>query len=199
MAQTEAAAYLIGEFYLHTPCAGRPPEQNGNALDSAVPHGVYPCAGDDRWCAIAVIGDDAWERFIGCVGWEAAPRLTRLEARLAARADIDARVAEWTRTRSPEEAAATLQAAGVSAMAVLSPDDLRADPHLAARGAIVTVEHPEIGPERHIGNPLRMSRTPLAATGAAPLLGADTEDVLTRVLGLTRDEIARLVKDGVCR
>ena len=84
-------------------------------------------------------------------------------------------------------------------MAVLSPDDSRADAHLAARGAIVTVQHPEIGEERHIGNPIRMSRTRLVTTAAAPLLGADTEEVLTRVLGLTPAEVERLVTDGVCR
>src|SRR3989441_9531864 len=73
-------------------------------------------------------------------------------------------------------------------MAVQNGDDHRADAHLAARGAIVTVEHPEIGPERHSGNPIRLSRTPLVPPAAAPRLGADTEDVLIRVLGLSRAE-----------
>jgi crotonobetainyl-CoA:carnitine CoA-transferase CaiB-like acyl-CoA transferase len=92
-----------------------------------------------------------------------------------------------------------LQAAGVSAMAVMSPDDSRADAHLAARGAIVTVEHPEIGAERHIGNPLRMSRTRLVTAGAAPLLGADTAEVLARVLGIKPADIEQLTTEGVCR
>src|SRR2546425_9928746 len=117
----------------------------------------------------------------------------------AARAEIDARLAEWTRVRAAEEAAAALQAAGVSAMPVQNADDHRADPHLAARGALVTVEHPEVGPERHSGNPIRLSRAPLAPPVAAPRLGADSDDVLTRVLGLSRAEVARLVEDGVVR
>src|SRR5438552_1777357 len=158
---------------------------------------VYPSAGDDRWVAIAVVGDDAWERFAGVLGWPLDPALASLDGRLAARAALDRRVAEWTRARSAEEAAATLQAAGVSAMAVQNGDDHRADPHLAARGAIVTVEHPEIGPERHSGNPIRLSRTPLVPPAAAPRLGADTEDVLIRVLGLSRAEVARFAEDGV--
>ena len=199
MAQTETAAYLLGEFYLEAPCTGRRPMQRGNAVEHAVPHGVYPCAGEDRWCAIAVVGDESWRRFSECVGWSPNPRWATLDGRLAARAEIDTRVTEWTRQREPEDVAATLQAAGVSAMAVLSPDDSRADAHLAARGAIVTVQHPEIGEERHIGNPIRMSRTRLVTTAAAPLLGADTEEVLTRVLGLTPAEVERLVTDGVCR
>jgi benzylsuccinate CoA-transferase BbsF subunit len=199
MAQTEAAAYLLGEFYLEGPCTGVAPVQRGNAVEYAVPHGVYPCRGEDRWCAIAVIGDDAWQRFFTCLGWSPRAHWATLEGRLAARAEIDARVSEWTRTREPEEVATTLQAAGVSAMAVLSPDDSRADAHLAARGAIVTVQHPEIGAERHIGNPVRMSRTRLVTAGAAPLLGADTEAVLIDVLRLAPADVERLIADGVCR
>src|SRR5438034_354246 len=197
MSQAEAAAYLIGEVYLEAPCTGRPAAQRGNAVLYACPHGVYPSAGEDRWVAIAVVGDEVWERFAGVLGWPHDPALTSLAGRLAARAALDGRVAEWTRARSAEEAAVALQAAGVSAMPVQNGDDHRADAHLAARGAIVTVEHPEIGPERHSGNPLRLSRTPLVPPAAAPRLGADTEDVLIRVLGLSRAEVARLGEDGV--
>jgi benzylsuccinate CoA-transferase BbsF subunit len=199
LAQTEAAAYLLGEFYLERACTGRPARQQGNAVDHACPHGVYPCRGDDRWCAVAVVGDDAWERLCAAVGWAPEPALRTLDGRLAARERIDARLAGWTRVRDAEAVAMTLQAVGVSAMPVLDPDDLRADAHLAARGAIVTVEHPEVGSERHAGNPIRMSRTPLVVAGPAPLLGEHTDEVLSRVLGLSREEIERLAAEGVCR
>jgi benzylsuccinate CoA-transferase BbsF subunit len=199
MAQTEAAAYLLGEVYLEGPCTGQPATPRGNSADYAVPHGVYPCAGDDRWVAIAVGGDRTWERLACHLGWELDTQLATLAGRLAAREAIDARLVAWTAERNAEDVAATLQALGVSAMVVQNPDDHRADPHLAARGAIITVNHAEIGPERHIGNPLRMSRTPLASTGAAPLLGEHTEEVLTGVLGLTSAAITQLVNDGVCR
>lgn len=198
MAQTEAAVFLLGEHYLRSACTGAPPRQVGNAADDAVPHGVYPSAGDDRWIAVAVPSDAAWERLARCCGWPDDPTLARLAGRLAARAAIDARLAEWTRARDPEDAAAVLQAAGVSAMPVLGPDELRVDAHLLARGAIVTVEHPEIGPERHIGTPLRLSATPLATAGPAPLLGAATEDVLVDVLGLSPEEARQLIADGTC-
>jgi benzylsuccinate CoA-transferase BbsF subunit len=165
MAQTEAAAFLIGDVYLRTAGTGVAPRQVGNDSDDVVPHGVYPSAGDDRWIAIAAAGDAAWQRLARCCGWAEDPSLATLAGRLAARAAIDARLAEWTRARDAETAATTLQAAGVSAMAVLGPDELRADRHLQARQAIVTVEHPEIGPERHIGTPLRMSRPLLSTAG----------------------------------
>ena len=83
-------------------------------------------------------------------------------------------------------------------MPVLGPDELRADAHLLARGAIVTVEHPEIGPERHIANPLRMSRTRSCTARPAPLLGADTAAVLMELLGLDAAEVQQLIASGIC-
>ncbi|HJQ85184.1 MAG TPA: CoA transferase, partial [Candidatus Binatia bacterium] len=92
-----------------------------------------------------------------------------------------------------------LQAIGISAMPVETPEDLRADPHLAARGAFVTLDDPEIGPVRHVANPIRLDLTALVVAGPAPALGVDTEAVLTTVLGLSAAEVARLVAEGVCR
>jgi benzylsuccinate CoA-transferase BbsF subunit len=198
LAQTEGAAYFIGEYYLEGPCTGRPPQPQGNGSAYAVPHGVYPCSGEDRWCAIAVVDDDGWRRLVACLGWKAEPAWDTAAGRLAARADIDARVAEWTRAHKAEEAAAALQAAGVSAMPVQNALDHFADEHLSARGAIVAFEHPETGTEHHPGNPIRMSRTRLAIAGAGPLLDADTKDVLTRVLGLDAAAIDKLIADGIC-
>ena len=68
VAQTETVAYLMGEFYLERALTLQPTRQRGNAVDYACPHGVYPCAGDDRWCAIAVVGDDTWSAFVARSG-----------------------------------------------------------------------------------------------------------------------------------
>jgi crotonobetainyl-CoA:carnitine CoA-transferase CaiB-like acyl-CoA transferase len=160
---------------------------------------VYPSAGDDQWVAVAVMDDDAWGALCIAVGWDADPSLRAATARIAARDALDERLAAWTSTRTKEDAAELLQEHGVSAMPVMGPHDHHADPHLLERGAIVTLHHPEIGDERHIGNPLRFSRLPQRRAEAAPLMGADTEAVLTSVLGLDADEVAKLVADGVCR
>ena len=154
------------------PLTGRPARPHGNAVDYACPHGVYPAAGTDRWVAIAVVGDDAWERLRRALGWAREPRLATLAGRLAVRAELDARVAAWTRGRGRRGGrGGCLQSVGVSAMAVQGPEDLRTDPHLAARGALVTIDDPEIGPVRHVANPLRLGRTPLVPPRPAPRLG----------------------------
>jgi len=199
LAQTDVAAFLAGPVYLETPCTGRAPRQRGNASDAACPHGVYPSEGDDRWCAIAVASNDDWQRFRRCLGWRDEPRLATLAGRLAARDEVDGRVARWTRERTPEEASRALQRAGVSAAPVASADDLRSDRHLAARGALVTLADPGVSAVRHCANPIRFRGQPGPPAGPAPELGADTVDVLTGILGLTPEAARRLVADGVCR
>jgi crotonobetainyl-CoA:carnitine CoA-transferase CaiB-like acyl-CoA transferase len=160
---------------------------------------VYPSSGDDEWVAIAVMDDEAWQRLCATVGWAPDRDFATAAARIAARADIDERLATWTAERSNVEAAEMLQANRVSAMPVMGPRDQHADPHLLQRGAIVQLVHPEVGDERHVGNPLRLSRLPQRTAASAPCLGADTEAVLTTVLGLTSDDVSALVDEGVCR
>jgi benzylsuccinate CoA-transferase BbsF subunit len=199
LAQTEASAYLLGEAYLQAARDGVDPQPLGNAHPTAAPHGVYPSAGDDQWVAIAVMDDDAWSRLCAVVGWVPEPALATAAARVAARDALDARLADWTCARTKESAAEELQAHGVSAMPVMGPLDHVADPHLLERGAIVTLHHATFGDERHIGNPLRLSKLPQRRAEAAPLMGEHTEEVLGEVLGLTPEEVADLRASGVCR
>ena len=91
-----------------------------------------------------------------------------------------------------------LQAAHLSAMPVMGPFDHHDDPHLSERGAIVTLQHPEVGIEHHVRNPIRMRLTQRTAM-SAPCLGADTGKVLQRWLDLGDDEIESLVATGVCQ
>jgi crotonobetainyl-CoA:carnitine CoA-transferase CaiB-like acyl-CoA transferase len=84
-------------------------------------------------------------------------------------------------------------------MPVMGPIDQHADPHLTEREFIVHLEHPEVGEETHVGNPIRFSRTVQRTAQSAPCLGAHTEEVLTKVLGLSPQDVADLVEQGVCR
>lgn len=198
MSQTEAAAYLQGEVYLESALTAEP-QPAGNRSDRAVPHDVYPCAGEDRWVAIAVHDDPAWQRLVDAVGWDHDPALATLPDRLGRRQEIDDRLSEWTRGRSAEDVADHLQSHAVSAMPLMGPSDHHADAHLREREFIVTLEHEEFGPERHVGNPIRFSRLAQRTAASAPCLGAHTEEVLTSVLGLSGDDVQALVERGVCR
>jgi crotonobetainyl-CoA:carnitine CoA-transferase CaiB-like acyl-CoA transferase len=198
LAQLEAVASLLGPLLAARALDGAASAPSGNAAqeEPGAPHGVYPARGDDRWVAIAVFDDRDWARFAAALGrpaWTADPGLATRAGRLARAAEIDRRVSEWTRTRSAEETAALLQAAGVAAGRVADARDLCAgDPQLAARGHFVRVPTPEGRTVSIDGPPYRLSETPAAVSGPGPLLGEHTDAVLSGVLDLGADEIAAL-------
>ncbi|WP_419917982.1 CoA transferase [Candidatus Poriferisocius sp.] len=197
MAQTEAAAYLIGEVYMAAAATGADPRPIGNRSETVAPHDVYRAGGDDDWVALACHDDESWRRCCGVIGIENHWPTTA--ARLANGEAVDAAVSAWMAGGGADDRAERLQAAGVSAMAVMGPFDHRSDEHLAARGALDVLEHPVVGRETHVANPIRFGLTARRTAGPSPLLGADTVEVLGEVLGMTPDEVSALAAAGVCR
>src|SRR5690606_22322336 len=125
------------------------------------PHGNYPCAGEDRWIAIAVCTDGQWQRLVELLGDELADaRFADAAGRQRHRAAVDAAVAARTAARERDELAAALRAAGVPAAPVLALGELRSDAHLVERGLYEEVEHPIAGAGTLVTSPWRMSATP---------------------------------------
>ncbi len=187
VSQVEAMASLLGDAFIPF-------------KESAAPHGVYRCKGDDRWCAIAVFTDDEWQGFKKALGnppWAEAQSFATLNGRLKNRAELDRLVEEWTKKHTAEEAMALLQERGVAAGVVQSAHDLAQDPQLKERGFFVELDHPELGKTISDAVPIRLSDTPPRYTRAAPVLGQDNDHVYGKLLGLSRDELAELKKQGV--
>jgi benzylsuccinate CoA-transferase BbsF subunit len=78
-----------------------------------------------------------------------------------------------------------------------SNEDLFHDPHCRERGYLVQVEHPEAGPLYVLAPPWKFTATPAKVTRPAPVLGEHNEYVFGTLLGLSREEIAKLAADGV--
>jgi crotonobetainyl-CoA:carnitine CoA-transferase CaiB-like acyl-CoA transferase len=127
----------------------------------------------------------------------ADPRFDGLEGRRAAREQIDAAVARWTRGQDGRELEARLVNAGVPASVVQRMTDLHEDPQLAGRGFFVTLNHGEIGPMKYDGLATHFSAKRRTLHKAPPCLGEDTEYVLRELLGLSPDEIADYAAAGV--
>jgi formyl-CoA transferase len=99
--------------------------------------------------------------------------------------------------RPAEDWLKRLEAAGVPAGRIRTVPEVCESEHLKARGMVVALPHATAGTVKMMGVPIRLHGTPGRATRAAPVLGADTDAVLTRVLGLRRAEVTRLRKAGV--
>jgi benzylsuccinate CoA-transferase BbsF subunit len=195
MSQQETSIAVLAEAVAEYTMNGIQPPRDGNRDPHMAPHGVFRCAGEERWVAIAVRNDPEWGRCaqaMGAAALAADPRFVTLAGRKENEDALEALIGAWTASRSPEEVVATLQAAGIPAFTSMSNRDLSGDPQLKASGFFVSLPHPEVGVRQHAGIPWRMSRTPTEVRRAAPCLGEHTDYVMREILGYAAEEIARL-------
>jgi benzylsuccinate CoA-transferase BbsF subunit len=200
VSQIETAVYSLSEVIVRCSANGEVIGRRGNASDDAAPHGIYPCRGDDRWIAIAVMSDAEWRLLATEVGdpeLADASRFGGLAQRLAHRDEIDRRLAAWTQGFDAYELMARLQAAGVEAGAVATIDDLFAAPQLAARGHFEVLRHDLLGELQFEHCGIRIAAAPARLLSPGPNLGEHTEAILREQLGMDDDEIASLAERGV--
>jgi crotonobetainyl-CoA:carnitine CoA-transferase CaiB-like acyl-CoA transferase len=200
LSQWETSIAVLGEAVLAETFGGDAPARNGNRDSQMAPHDVFRAAGDDRWIAIAIEDDAAWARFAACIGrpeLASDPRFATLTARKQHEDALDELVTAWTSARSPEDATAALQAAGIPAYMSSRNRDLVESAHLRERRYFVELEHPEVGRRIHAGVPWRMTTNDSRVRAPAPCLGADTDQVLRDACGYDEAAIAALRDAGV--
>ncbi len=133
-------------------------------------------------------GDGAWQK----PTLADDPRFGSAALRKRNEDELDRIISEWTANRDRWETTELLQRQGVAAFPTMNNKDLAEDMHISERGFVVEVDHPEGGKLRESGVPWTMSATPCRVLRAAPSLGANTAEVLTRLLGYSSDRIAAL-------
>jgi crotonobetainyl-CoA:carnitine CoA-transferase CaiB-like acyl-CoA transferase len=176
LSQVECAAWSLSDWLLAYRRDGVIGERLGNGHPSALLHGVYPCAGEDRWVAIACWTEDELAQLRAITGED---------------------VAAWTRDRDALTVATQLQDAGVEAVPVQDFADLDADPQVASRDHFTALDHPDFGPGKYERNGFRIAGAPSGYDRAGPTLGQDNEWVLGELLGVPAGEQDRLTADGV--
>jgi benzylsuccinate CoA-transferase BbsF subunit len=203
LSQFEAALNFISPVLLDYALHHRVTMRNGNRSPHGVPHGVYRCRGEDRWCAIVILSDGEWGRLCQAMGRpELAmdPRFASFQQRKENEDEIDGLISEWTAKRPAEEVMHTLQEAGIAAgVAQTAQDLLENDPQLAHRLFFRKLEHKEIGKHHYEAPPYRLSRTPCELRMPGPCLGEHNEYVCQEILGFSDKEYYDLVSEGVVR
>jgi len=144
--------------------------------------------------------DAQWQALCGVMGdgshVAVDPRFCDALARHHHTNELDGLLSAWTRQHDAFALEGRLQAAGVPAGVALTPQEVYADPHLQARGAFISPPHREVGPYPMAGLPWRFSDvTPVVEP--SPLLGQDNQYVYGQLLGLSKEEMERLEKEGV--
>ncbi len=200
VAQVEVIIGLLADLMLKAALAPGSVEPQGNLSARGAPWGVYPCAGNERWCVITIRDDDDWRRFRAAIGdpeWTRARKYDNSPARIEHRAEIDRRVAEWTSARSDREVTDILQRAGLPAGFMMYASDMQTDPHLVARGYPQPVDQPGVGAMMFEGPAFHATSIPEPIVAPAPGLGEHTREICRTILAMPDAEVSKLIAEGV--
>jgi benzylsuccinate CoA-transferase BbsF subunit len=188
------------EWYMDYTINGRDRGPRGNRDDMMAPHNTYPCAGEDKWIAIAVGSQSEWEalcRAMGNPAWTRDEKFADQYSRWRNSDELDAHLGRWTRVHEHIALANELQRAGVAAGPVLDSVEIHDDPHLWEWGFFRKINHREVG-ERILPNmPVRMSNVPELNYSMPPDLGQHNREIFGGLLGLSDVEIANLMEQKV--
>lgn len=183
----------IAGNYLAT---GDPVVKQGNAHPNIVPYQPFPAK--DQWVIVGVANESQWQRFTGVIEKpELAedPRFASNAARLQNRQALVEIVSAVFCTRPGAYWLNKLQQAGIPGGPINTPEEALADKQLIAREMIIEMEHPAVGIIRALGNPMKLSATPVSYRLPPPLLGEHTRQILQE-LGYSAEEIDRLAECG---
>ena len=190
----EYPQYPHGEFSDVVP-------RGGNAGGGGQPGWVLKCKGwetDPNAYIYFTIQGHAWApicKVLGKEEWISDPAYNTPRARQDKIFDIFKTIEEWLADKTKYEAVDILRKYEVPCAPVLSMKEIAHDPALRASGSVVEVQHKERGTYLTVGSPIKFSDFTPKIT-ASPLLGEDTDDVLTE-LGYDADTIAEFHSKGV--
>jgi crotonobetainyl-CoA:carnitine CoA-transferase CaiB-like acyl-CoA transferase len=166
----------------------------GNQMEEDVPRNVYATA-DGGHVAVSCGSQRIFDNLadaMGMPGLKRDPHFASMAARVANREAIDRTVAQWFAQNETAAALTRLAENGVVAGPVNDLEQVCRDPHVAARGAIASIDDPVLGTVRMPAPVPKLSSTPgkIRWTGQSP--GADNDHVFGTLLGLAASEIDAL-------
>ena len=157
----------------------------GSGIPYSVPRNVYRTA-DDRWVAVSTSAESVAQRVLDLLGVQGDPRFGSFADRATHRVELDELMTAWVAERSLAEVLAAFEAAQAAAAPIFDMADIAADPHYAARGAVVEVDGVPMQ-----GLVARLSATPGAIRWVGRPLGADTDSVLAELADADPDDVDR--------
>jgi len=178
-----------------------PPRRTGSRVPGGVPRNTYQ-AGDGRWVVLSGTTDAQVARILPIIGLdtdEGRARFAHSEPRLANGDELDALVARWIAGHDTAEVLAAFLAARIPITEVNDLATLVADPHVKARGSVVSIPDPDIGDVLMPAPVPRLNRTPATINWTGRGLGADTDAVCRDWLGADEDDVAALRAIGAIK
>ncbi len=207
----ESGVVTAGPAFLDYQSNGKVPDRMENRHRFYAPHGLYPCKGQDRWCSIAVTNEEEWVAFrqaIGNPAWSRSQEFATAADRVKNVDRLDELVSEWTAKRTVYQVMDRLQKAGVPSGIVAKGEDLASSEHLKSHEFYKETKYysadfekpgvkwPVAGISEVFSEPIYFSETPVMF-GPMHKVGQDNNYVYGKLLGMSREEIKQLTKEGV--
>ena len=167
----ESVFQIMGPLLSLQQVTGEQQQRLGAGLPYTVPRGTYQCS-DGRWVAVSASADTVAARVTRLLGVGDDPRFSTFQTRMANREALESVMVAWCAARTSAEVLDAFTAAEAAIGPVMDMADIAADPHYAARGAIVTLD----------GTPMQgliahLSATPGALHWAGRALDADGAEI----------------------
>ncbi len=176
---------------------GEVPTQAGNYHPTSIPTGVYKAR--DGWMNIAVFGSKIWERFCDILGapeWVTDPRyhdkMGRSVNRDSLNEEINRRLASQDRAYWVQR----FNEGGVACGLINNVKEVFEEEQVQHLGMVKEVVSAHHGPQRLVGQPMQLERTPSTIARAAPKRGEHSAEIL-REIGLGEEDLTRLKAQGV--
>lgn len=178
--------------------SGRIPTRLGNAHPNIAPYEAFPTS--DGHIILAVGNDGQFARFCAAAGrpdLSADPRFATNATRVLNRGILIPQLALLISRHSTDHWLRLLEAARVPCGPINTLERVFDDPQIRHREMCINVAHPSGGDLRLVGSPMKFSGTPIITARAPPTLGQHTEQVLSELLELQKDDIETLRLRGI--
>ena len=200
VAQADSILAAMENAYIRYSISNEVPTRIGAKHPTIAPFDVFKAK--DGWVVIGVGNDAIWRRFCQAIGKPELiddPRFKTNPDRCDHYDELKPIIEEWTSQRNKRDIWQTLVKYDIPSAPVYTMKDIDEDPHFEKRQMIVEIDQPPYGKVKIVGCPIKFSETPITTEffGPAPLLGQHTEEVLQQLLGMSKEEIEQLRKEGV--
>ena len=196
VAMLDCQMALLENAFTRFFATGEVPERIGTRHPVLTPFQALPTR--DGYIVVAVARQDWWEKFCNLINRSdliSDERFKTNPDRTKNHKDLEAILKGITRTRTTSEWVADMEKADIACGPVNTVPQVASDPHTLAREMIAQVKHTQAGMLRVVNSPIKLSRTPVNLERASPVLGEHTEEVFGNLLGLSREDLAKLKEE----
>lgn len=187
----------VAQYYFHS---GKIPGPIGSGHQSLVPYQAFKTK--DIQIVIVAHQDHHFKLLCQAIGkpeWAEDPRFATRKARLENKSHLIPMMESHLQTQNGDVWLEAIHKAGVPAGPINSLDRVLSDPQVLAREMVVEIDGPAKDKIKAIGNPLKMEKTPAETFTRPPMLGEHTQEVLTNIIGYSKEKIDSLKLRGAIK